>query len=349
MHLIDATNAEAYLRDTGRLAPGERVAIRELSGGVSNIVLLVEFPGSEREPFVLKQAREQLRVAQPWFCSPERIWREVEVLRVLEKCLRPSERGERVHFGVPALSFLDEEHFAYAMSYAGPDATPWKSILLAGNGDVGVAMACGRMLAQIHVKGWQGKRWHEKLQDQRFFIDLRLEPYYRHVAERHPPVREQLQQLIDKTLATQSCLVHGDFSPKNLLVSSNSAITLIDFEVGHLGDPAFDIGFFLTHLCLKAIHLPQLESLRKLPEVFWFHYRQRLGASDAAQVLLNEERCVEHLLACMLARIDGKSPVDYLTIAEQDSVRSMCLANLPDPFTTIHDALQHILKQSPSS
>src|SRR5688572_24201030 len=81
MQLIDATNAEAYLREAGRIEPADRVTVRELSGGVSNIVLLLEFADPARAPFVLKQAREQLRVKEPWFCSPERIWREVEVLR----------------------------------------------------------------------------------------------------------------------------------------------------------------------------------------------------------------------------------------------------------------------------
>lgn len=339
MQLIDATNAEAYLRDTGRLAAGDRVRVRELAGGVSNIVLLVEFEDSARAPFVLKQAREQLRVAQPWFCSPERIWREVEVLNLCKKVLA-RRRRDRLPYDVPTIVFKDNEKYLYAMTAADSNAKTWKAELLSGTVRDWVTIACGRMLGQIHAESRQAKRWHERLQDKRFFIDLRIKPYYCRIAEKHPPLGNRIDKLIDETLATEKCLVHGDFSPKNLLVSPQE-VFLIDFEVGHLGDPAFDIGFLLTHLCLKAIHLPDNAALRKLPKIFWWHYRIRLGA--AFDEIVCEQRCIQHLLACMLARVDGKSPVDYLDEEEQSKVRAMCLSLFDNPPTTMNDALGRIV------
>ena len=121
MQLIDATNAEEYLRETGRLTPGDRVKVRELAGGVSNIVLLVEFADPELTPCILKQAREQLRVAQPWFCSPRRIWREAEVLQYCRQALEGA-KFQEWQLVVPQVLFEVREPFLFAMTAAAPDA-----------------------------------------------------------------------------------------------------------------------------------------------------------------------------------------------------------------------------------
>jgi 5-methylthioribose kinase len=348
MYLIDATNAEAYLRDTGRIADGERVAIRELSGGVSNIVLLVEFADAAREPFVLKQAREQLRVKEPWFCSPERIWREVEFLRVCQPWMDeadvPSPR-----ITLPSVILVDRSNYLFAMTAAPARAVTWKQMLLAGRIDINVTRAGARLMATLHMRSWKDEQVARAFESRRFFSDLRVDPYYRQIAAVHPLISLRIDQLIASLENNCVALVHGDFSPKNLLVSDGE-LMLIDCEVAHYGDPAFDIGFFLSHLALKAIHLRTSDTVSNTLAVantlvaFEIEYKQHIAplltAMDYAAL---ERRGCRNLAACLLARIDGKSPVGYLTIADQDLVRQLAIQMFRTDVDTLGSAFSLIL------
>jgi 5-methylthioribose kinase len=335
VHLIDATNAEAYLRDVGRVSPAERVTVRELAGGVSNVVLLVEFQDNAREPFVLKQAREQLRVAQPWFCSPERIWREVEVLRVCDSLGLENIATTR-RIGMPTVLFEDREAYAFGMTAAPAHAKPWKeALLLAGRVDRSIATACGVLLGTLHARTWQSSDVAGRLGSQEYFQELRIDPYYRQIARVHPAIASQIDNLIAGLADHPRCLVHGDFSPKNLLVSDEEVI-LIDCEVGHYGDPAFDLGFFLSHLKLKMIHRRDLAFVGA-SSAFCRAYREtiepRIGLEELRSL---DQRATMALAACLLARVDGKSPVEYLSEEDRVLVRKMAIESLSPWRELIH-------------
>ena len=326
---LTTQNAAAILHSRGHLADAN-ARVQELSGGVSNAVFLVEH-GADR--FVVKQARSRLRVAADWQCSVERIWREVAVLERYNEILRLSPSGETPNC-LPQILWTDGELYAYAMTAALPGSRTWKELLLAGAAPAHMASAAGDLLGFFH-----GHTWHEPsiaadFRDRTFFAQLRLEPYYLAAADRYPALATPLGDLVDQTWREQHALVHGDFSPKNILVLGG-AMLLIDFEVGHYGDPAFDVGFCLTHLVLKAIHLPEqrvflLESIHK----FWRYYFTTLKfafleteLSQIPEVLQAlEQRCIQHLAGCLVARVFGKSPVDYLSPAEQ--LRAVELAEL---------------------
>lgn len=354
MRLVDADSAAAYLRETGRLEPDETVRVSELTGGVSNVVLLVQRPAN-RPDFVVKQAREQLRVAQPWFCSVERIWREVQVLRICERVLRgdgphaeaadaatDADAGQNVvtiRATTPHLLFTDDRNYLFAMSAAPPHQV-WKQHLLAGHADAAIAQASGDLLGQLHANTWCDQRIARDLGDRTFFEDLRIEPYYRHVAARHPALRPSLERLIDSVQENCVALVHGDFSPKNLLVFG-SQLMLVDFEVGHFGDPAFDLGFFLSHLVLKSLRARSAErpatalSLLDLTVHFWAAYRERMMRRlDGGQYDQLVSRAIRHFAGCAMARVDGKSPVDYLRSDTQDVVRRIMTELLTADVTT---------------
>jgi 5-methylthioribose kinase len=114
-------------------------------------------------------------------------------------------------------------------------------------------------------------------------------------------------------------------------------MVMLDFEVAHWGDPAFDPAFLLTHLVLKAVREPAL-ACAFLDEAarFWSVYVEAAGpvAADAPAV-------VAELGCLLLARMDGKSPIEYLTApAERDAVRALARALLaPDAPTTVDGAL----------
>ena len=265
MFEITTLTAAEYLRASGRIEPSEPVQVSELAGGVSNVVLLVKLP-ARGERFVLKQARGQLRVKEEWLCPVERIWREVDVLRACGELLRIADcglRNERAQAkvfdlfrpGVPGVLWEDRPNYCFAMTAAPARHRTWKALLLAGPSalDPYIASICGKLLGALHAGSWNDAALGAALADRTYFDQLRLDPYYRHAAKNHPDLAPRLAGLIDSVWSHRLCLVHGDFSPKNLLISREH-VWLIDHEVGHFGDPAFDLGFFLTHLVAKAVH-----------------------------------------------------------------------------------------------
>lgn len=311
-------NAAEILHSRGHLTDPHTAKVRELSGGVSNAVFLIE-QGDTR--FVVKQARGKLRVAADWQCSVERIWREVEVLRVFNRVL--IDPNGAAPPPVPQILWTDRELYAYAMTAASPESRTWKELLFAGAAPDHIAGFVGDILGYVHGKTWHQSDIAESFDDRTFFAQLRLEPYYVAAAEKYPPLAKQLRNLVDQTWREQHALVHGDFSPKNILV--HGLPFFIDFEVGHYGDPAFDVGFCITHLVLKCIHLPDRRTfLQRQIYDFWRLYIGALniclfdrGFAIGGDLKMLEARCVQHLAGCLVARVHGKSPVDYLTRAEQ--------------------------------
>ncbi len=193
-----------------------------------------------------------------------------------------------------------------------------KTLFLAGVIDTEVVERCALLLACIHTKSARlSGSLKSEFADRTFFQGLRLEPYYEFTAGRVPHAAAFLRNLIVDTLAVAVALVHGDFSPKNILVYQDRPF-LLDHEVIHWGDPAFDLGFMLTHLLSKARHLPDhRERFVAAANQFWAVYAGQ--AREAAWWPGLEERVIRHTLACMLARVRGRSPLDYLGATEKDA------------------------------
>jgi 5-methylthioribose kinase len=328
MRTIDETNVCHYLRETGRIPADAPLRARRLAGGVSNEVLLVEAVDAGGPRMVVKQARERLRVADDWRCTVERIWRETETLRLCQRFATPGQ--------TPALLFEDRDHYLFAMSAAPAGHHVWRDDLLRGQFDSQVATAAGALLAALHAGGWHNDEVAERLADRAIFWQLRIEPYYQTVAQRHPGDAAFFSLLTDSLDAHCCSLVHADYSPKNLLVHDGQ-IMLVDYETGHWGDPAFDIGFFLSHLVLKAFyHAPSSAPMLALVADFWAAYaaalRPAISNGDYAALVA---RGVQNLAGCLWARLDGKSPVDYLAgESRRGAVRRLARRVLVDEVAT---------------
>jgi 5-methylthioribose kinase len=322
--ILTAQNAVEYLRSRGHLSPGESACARELSGGVSNTV--IHITRLEGRGLILKQARARLNVAEPWHCSVERIWREVEVLRICTELLRCRPTDAPLKPDVPELFFTDRENYVYGMSAAPAEHVVWKQELLSGAARSEVAQSCGLLLGTLHAQSWHADSLARQLGDRQFFDELRLDPYYRRISLVHESLAPAIHRLIDSVWRERHCLVHGDFSPKNLLVCRDSLL-LIDFEVGHYGDPAFDLGFFLSHLVLKAVHhAPADGPFFDLIEEFWSRYQAQMAhVVSSAELHALIERGILNFAGCTLARLDGKSKIDYLRdAARRGYVRELC-------------------------
>lgn len=325
MREVTCETARQYLIDTQRLADTAAVQCRRLTGGVSNEVLLVEtdVPGLER--FVLKQARPQLRTPQQWHCTVERIWREIAVLRCY---------GELAPSGtIPEILFEDREQFLFAMSAAPEGHTVWRDDLLAGRIDLALGEHAGRLLAAIHAGTWRDAGLEGTLGNRSIFRQLRIEPYYETVADRFPHDRPAFKRLIESVWSHPLALVHADFSPKNMLVFQGR-LMLVDFETGHFGDPAFDLGFFLAHLVLKTLfHAAAPELLFKLSEHFLATYEGQMHTiASRDELTALRSRASLNLGGCLWSRLDGKSQVDYLSDAcRRDAARALARSLLAEP------------------
>jgi 5-methylthioribose kinase len=288
------TNAADYLASRGIALEGAN--IRELGGGVSNTVLLVE---SDAGRFVLKQALGKLRVEQEWLSDRDRIFRESAALRKLAPLLPAG--------SLPAVLFEDRENFIFAMSAAASGSVCWKDLLLAGEILPATADRVGTLLAAIVSATWRGAGWESEFGCQTIFDQLRIDPYYRTAARRNPDIEPQAARLIEESAARRVSLTHGDWSPKNFLVDG-SDVMAIDFEVVHYGDPSFDSAFLLNHLLLKSFYRPQwAEAYGAAAARFWNAFRVGVPPEDWI-----EPATLDHLGWLMLARVDGKSPAEYL-------------------------------------
>ena len=287
-----------FLRERGHIAVDEQPRITVLAGGVSNRTVLVE--RASGEAWVLKQALAKLRVKADWFSSPERIHREALGLRWLST-LAPTGT-------ITPLIFENHEHHLLAMQAVPQPHENWKTMLLRGDVQREHAIQFGGLLGTIHR---QARALRETLAtafaDTTFFESLRLEPYYGYSAQQVPAAAGFLNALIAETRVQRMTIVHGDYSPKNVLVRDGRLI-LLDHEVIHWGDPAFDLGFSLTHFLSKAHHLAEHRAaFVSAAQLYWQSY------NDTSC----ESRAVRHTLACLLARVAGRSPLEYLDTQER--------------------------------
>ena len=305
---LNADNAVDYLRSAGCIAGPARVEV--LSGGVSNIVLRVT---TDDGPFILKQSRPQLRTAAPWFSDVSRIYREQEVMEALQPVMPAGM--------VPRILFADRANYVFAMSHAPPDARVWKDDLLGGRFDERLAGRVGEFLGIMHESTACRRDRFEAFADARVFEQLRVDPFYRRVQEVRPEIAEPIAALVEQMLSLREALCHGDFTPKNMLVHGDDFV-LVDYETAYFGDPAMDLGLFLAHLLLKAFRRPDwADQYLTLTRALWAGYRAKISFRPVYQL---ESRGIAHLGACLLARIDGTSPVDYLPDeATREAVRGL--------------------------
>lgn len=312
MLLLDPSNAIGYLEARGFRVTG---SVQPLGGGVSNTVLLAE---TVRGRLVVKQALERLNVAAPWHSDPARTLREAAALQAAAHFLPPG--------AVPAVCFVDEDNLIYAMEAALAGATDWKTLLLAGEIEPSIGAAVGTLLA-TQIQATREGCWRECFGDQRVFDELRLDPYYRFTAVQYPDLAIHFDRSIERCRLNAVSLVHGDWSPKNILVSGGQPM-VIDYEVVHFGDPAFDAAFLINHLLLKSLRRPLWRhQYREVAEAFW----------GAVQPLVDEDGVKAHLGCLLLARVDGKSPAEYLNSDTKPIARALARDMLENPPAEILD------------
>jgi aminoglycoside phosphotransferase (APT) family kinase protein len=298
----------AFVQRSGLVFGTESFCFTALTGGVASDIWKIT---AGTRSFVVKKALARLRVAGDWRAPVSRNATEVEWLTTA---------AQIVPEAVPRVLFHDPAAGAFVMEYLDPSVCPvWKAELRDGRVDPAFASAVGHRLAAIHNATAGEPAVAGRFADDALFHAIRLEPYFEATAARHPDLGDALFALSRETLATRRALVHGDVSPKNILVGPHSPIFL-DAECAWYGDPAFDLAFCLNHLLLKGVLRPDRRpalaaSFTALQESYL-----AMAAYEARDVV--EARAARLLPALLLARVDGKSPVEYVTAeTEKDRIR----------------------------
>src|SRR5438105_5636407 len=295
-----------------------RPEVSPLAGGVSSDIYRVELAEAT---ICVKRALPKLKVAADWRVPPERNRNEVEWMKAA---------GAIVPSAVPKILAEDPDGRAFAMSYLPPDAYPnWKERLRDGEIDAGVAAAVGDALGRIHAATARDPAIAARFANDAIFDAIRLEPYLVATGRAHRDLSGRFAALADTTRANKRALVHGDFSPKNILLGPQGPV-ILDAECATFGDPAFDLAFVQNHLLLKGVWQPQwreryVDTFIALQNAYESHVNWEPSAALAA-------RTAALLPGLMLARIDGKSPVEYLTgDAAKEEVRTFARALLIAP------------------
>lgn len=303
------------LRGAGLVGEGD-VVLEPLTGGVSCDVWKVETPSG---PIVVKRPLPQLRVAAEWHAPVERGQSEVRWLR--------RARGVDPRLAPEVLAELPTGH-AFAMRFL-PGCPVWKDELVAGRVDGDFAAAVGRGIVKVHSATANDATDRDAFPNDAMFRALRVDPFLLHVARNDAELAPTLNALADDLMSRKIALVHGDVSPKNILVSADGPVFL-DAECAVYGDPAFDLAFCTTHLLLKAVWLGDAR-LQEAAVGIVAAYRAGIDWEDADGLLLRAGQLTAGLL---LARVEGKSPAPYLTDPEhqrivRDQARALILAPQP--------------------
>ena len=308
------------------MEPGEEAILSPLTGGVSSDLWQVSLPG---RTLCVKGALARLKVAQEWLAPLSRNRVEYDWLQFA---------GTVAPTQVPQVLAYDAQAGLFAMQFLPAEDYPvWKDSLFTGQVDPAAAHAVGDLLGRLHSASAKDLSLAGKFATDSNFDALRIEPYFRVTARANPDLADRIEVLAERTAGTHLAVVHGDVSPKNILLGPDGPV-LLDAECGWFGDPAFDVAFCLNHLLLKAIILPDhTAQLHSSARMLVDGYARHIDW-EPAPGLITRAAALLPLLA--LARVDGASPVEYLTPEQRGRVRDAARDLLARPALTLDSVLK---------
>lgn len=323
-----ADRCKLVLKSLGLCCPEDVSLVAPLTGGVSSDIAVVTF-GSKT--VVVKFALKKLKVDADWFSPTHRNKAEFFWLREVRE-IEPA--------CVPETYGWSKEENGFVMEFiTGPDTYNWKAALLSGDPDQGEARAVAQTLGRIHSASAATGFDRSPFENAAVFDTIRIDPYLRYTAKQNPDLADKLYGLADALFVSDAVLIHGDISPKNIIINGGHPV-ILDAECTTMGDPAFDVAFCMNHLLLKSVHMPHLQDqLSTAAGEFWQAYKPFVNWEDP-QFL--EKRVAALLPALMLARIDGKSPVEYLSPAARKMVKAIARPLIAKPAFTINEVIHAV-------
>ncbi|MFC5585056.1 phosphotransferase family protein [Nitratireductor kimnyeongensis] len=324
----------ALLKELGLASRRQIRSVTPLAGGVASDIARIE---TENGDFCVKFALAKLRVKEDWHAPVHRNAAEYAWLKVASEMAAdyfPKLYGRSVAANGFAMEFV-----------TGDTVVVWKDALLERGPAQGEAAVVARLLSRVHQRSSRPTFDRSGFDNAMDFDALRLDPYLRFSAGVHPEVSDALTDMADALFKSDAVLSHGDVSPKNILFRDGAPV-LLDAECATMGDASFDVAFCLNHLVLKGFHLPQhaepfLTAIAEFAETYF----EAVDWEDPAAL---KQRIARLLPMLMLARIDGKSPVEYLAPEHREQIRALSLSIIANPVNTL-DGLISLFKEAMKS
>ena len=324
--MLDEGSVVTYLSQRGLLT-GE-ATVDTLTGGVSCVVLAVSNADVD---LVVKQALPELKTKAKWVADQRRAIVEADAMQVYHSITPDS---------VPKLIDCDAAEFTLTMSRLPRSCTNWKIDMLEGRIYPEMGAKLGKVLAAWHNAAAVSDEIKAKFMEDSLFEQLRVTPFYRAVMDKNPVLQPVISNLINEITTVKITLVHGDFSPKNIMATTDHRPVVLDFEVAHIGNPVFDLAFLLAHLLCKIIRATQPDEKDLLVETakqFIASYQQTTRLSVAASL-------PRHIALIALARVEGVSPVNYLDAPAQQRLVALTKSALLDSDMTVTGLLESTAK-----
>lgn len=324
--MLDEGSVVNYLSQRGLLTGN--ATVETLTGGVSCVVLAVSNGDVD---LVVKQALPELKTKAKWVADQRRAIVEADAMQIYHLITPDS---------VPELIDCDADEFTLTMSRLPRSCTNWKIDIFEGRIYTEMGASLGKVLAAWHNAAAVSDEIKEKFMEDSLFEQLRVAPFYRAVMDKNPDLQPVICVLIDEITTLKITLVHGDFSPKNIMATTDHRPIVLDFEVAHIGNPVFDLAFLLAHLLCKIIHAPQSSQKQLLVETakqFLASYQQTTRLSVAASL-------PHHIALIALARVEGVSPVNYLDESDQQRLVVLTKSALLDSGMTVTGLLESAAK-----
>lgn len=266
-----------------------------ITGGVSSNTYAASLPG---RGVVIKQARAQLDVAQEWTANPNRVLAEAEGLSWFHE-LTPDH--------VPSPIAVVEHLHGLVLPMAPQPSPDLRTVIVENPGDFDPRWPSllGEILSVWHAADYR-PALGSALDDTSRLLDLRIDPFYLDMAHRWPEHAGAIEALAEELLSVRTAVVHGDFTPKNVLCLPGGDLWVVDTEVCHIGNPVIDTASMLAQLVIKALHYrtdsPTAHALTRARGAF-------LGALAP---LSTPSSLNAHIGVFLAVRVAGRSRVPYL-------------------------------------
>ena len=295
--------------DFGLLSSNQKYISKKITDGVSSDIWYVK---TSNKQYCIKRALAKLTVKEDWYAPIDRNNYEVKYFthcRVIQPYSFPKILGHDSKNFILAMEWFDNKKFIV-----------WKKKLLEKSVSLKDGKRIGKLLSLVHKSFYKKKQYEKIFLNDKTFYDIRIEPYLRFTSKFYPEFYESYKKTINFLTKNKSTVIHGDFSPKNILLGKNFPV-ILDAETACWGNPAFDIAFFNNHIILKSIFNRKVfKSYLNLSNHFLKTYLANFSVVNNSN-FISKFITLQALL--ILARVDGKSPVEYFKKQHKAIARSL--------------------------
>ncbi len=290
------------------LSNKQKYISKKITDGVSSDIWHVKTSTNE---YCIKRALAKLTVKEDWFAPVDRSKFEVKYFHYCKK-IEPN--------SFPKILGYDEKNFILAMEwFDNKKFIVWKKRLLEKSISLKDGKRIGKLLGIIHKFFYKKKKYKKIFLNDNTFYDIRIEPYLVFTSKFYPEFSEYYKTTIDLLKKNKSTVIHGDFSPKNILLGKNYPV-ILDAETACWGNPAFDLAFLNNHIILKSILNKEIfQNYLKLGKNILETYMANFP-------IVNNKKFIKNFIILqallILARVDGKSPVEYFKNKHKNLARN---------------------------